>query len=82
MTEEESRYMEWLGGLADVCTRRMTGRVCSYCQCEFRTLRDSGSDPKGEDPRSGAECEASQSGGSEASASPKTPPAIAQGERQ
>lgn len=34
-------------------------------------LRDSGRLPKGEDSRSEAECEASQSGGSEASASPE-----------
>lgn len=34
MTEDESRYMEWLGEMAGICTRRMTGRVCCYCQCE------------------------------------------------
>ena len=62
MTEEERSYMDWLGELADVCTRRMTGRVCSYCRCEHR---DSNSDPKGENSRSEVECEASQSGPNE-----------------
>ena len=36
MTEEELRYMDWLGELADVCTRNMTGQVCSYCRCSHR----------------------------------------------
>ncbi len=36
MTEEERRYMDWLGELADVCTRNVTGAVCSNCRCKYR----------------------------------------------
>jgi len=31
--EAALKYIDFLGGLADVCTRRETGKICGTCKC-------------------------------------------------